>query len=197
MKIEFRRNLPHIYAQDAIYSITFRLAGTIPYNIFQEYSELKRDLLKNGKVHLLKNLYNEHIDSYLDSSCAMNDWLMNVRIRDEVVSAINYYHLVHYKIIDYCMMPNHVHLIINTFGFDPIPLGNFLGSIKRHSARKANKILGRLGKFWPGESYDHLIRSRNELAETIDYVIHNPVKAVFVRNWEDWDGTYLNEKYLG
>lgn len=196
MKIEFRRNLPHIYVQDAIYSINFRLAGTIPVEIFNKYAELKRKLINESKKHLLRNLYNDHIDSYLDKSSSLNDWLNKHLIREEVESTIHYYDKVHYKLIAFCIMPNHVHLIINTYGFDPVPLGRFLGSIKRHSARKANVLLERSGSFWQAESYDHLVRSRNELADSIDYVINNPVKAGLVDEWTKWPGTYLNKAYF-
>lgn len=196
MKIEFRRNLPHIYVQDAIYSINFRLAGAIPVDVYHEYSELKRKLLNENKKHLLKNLYNEHIDSYLDNSCSFKDWLNQPMIRNEVASAIHYYDKKHYKLIAFCIMPNHVHLIINTYGFKPVPLGDFLGSIKRHSARKVNILLGREGRFWQVESYDHIVKSRNDLADSIDYVINNPVNAGLVDEWTEWTGTYLNKKYL-
>ena len=195
MKIEFRRNLPHIYLQDAMYSINFRIAGTIPVALFHEYSELKRKLLNEDKKRLLKNLYNDHIDSYLDKSCSLNDWLNKPAIRNEVASAIHYYDKKHYKLIAFCIMPNHVHLVISTYGFKPVPLGSFLGSIKRHSARKANVLLGRKGKFWQVESYDHILKSKNDLADSIDYVINNPVNAGLVDEWTAWPGTYLNEKY--
>ncbi|NOR87481.1 MAG: hypothetical protein GQ527_07725 [Bacteroidales bacterium] len=196
MKIEFRINLPHIYIQDAIYSIDFRLADSIPFEIYQKYSDLKRTIIRESKKHLLKNLYNDHIDSYLDNSSSLKDWLNKPLIRNEVASAIHYYDKVHYKLIAFCIMPNHVHLIINTNGFKPMPLGDFMGSIKRYSARKANILLGREGKFWQTESYDHILKSRNDLADSIDYVINNPVKAGLVAEWNEWPGTYLNEKYF-
>lgn len=180
MKIEFRRNLPHIYVQDAIYSINFRIAGTIPVDIFNKYSELKRKLVNESKKGLLRNLYNDHIDSYLDKSCSLKDWLNKPLTREEVASAIHFYDKVHYKLIAFCIMPIHVHLVISTYGFEAIPIGRFLGSIKRHSARKANVLLGRSGSFWQAESYDYLVRSRNELADSIDYVINNPVNAGLV-----------------
>ncbi|HCA80801.1 MAG TPA: hypothetical protein DEP53_13820 [Bacteroidetes bacterium] len=63
-------------------------------------------------------------------------------------------------------------------------------SLKRHTAREANKILGRRGAFWQDESYDHVIRNSEELERIVLYVLHNPVKAGFVKNWRDWKWSY-------
>jgi len=93
-------------------------------------------------------------------------------------------------------MGNHVHLIINTLDYSNNSLGDLLGSIKKYSARRINKYLNRTGSLWHAESYDHIIKSRNELAATIDYVIHNPVKAGLIENWEKWPGTYIDKRFL-
>ena len=94
------------------------------------------------------------------------------------------------------MMPNHVHLIINTMNYDFVPLGELLGSMKKYSGRRANKILEKQGHFWQIENYDHIVRSRNELASIIKYNINNPVSVGLVSRWQEWRGTYLDERYL-
>ena len=63
-------------------------------------------------------------------------------------------------------------------------------SLKRYTARQANKILGREGAFWQDESYDRMIRDGEEYARIIDYVLENPVKAGLVSKWEEWRWTY-------
>ncbi len=50
-------------------------------------------------------------------------------------------------------------------------------SVKLFSARRCNSILGRSGKFWQEESYDHCVTESGELARVIEYVEMNPVKA--------------------
>jgi len=40
--------------------------------------------------------------------------------------------------------------------------------------------------FWQDESFDHWVRSAEELQELIDYVEGNPVKAGLVETKEQW-----------
>jgi hypothetical protein len=54
-------------------------------------------------------------------------------------------------------------------------------------SRVANRVLGRTGlPFWQDESYDHWIRSSDELQEIIVYVENNPVKAGLAEAAEHW-----------
>ena len=52
-----------------------------------------------------------------------------------------------------------------------IPTYKILQSLKRHTARQANKLLRRSGTFWQDESYDHVVRDENELERIIWYVL--------------------------
>jgi REP element-mobilizing transposase RayT len=82
-------------------------------------------------------------------------------------------------------MPNHVHVV-----FWPMPnetVSAIVQSWKRHSAREANKIIGRTGKvFWQRESFDHWIRNDEEHARCCRYVMNNPVKARLCSAPVDW-----------
>jgi len=196
MKTEFRRNLPHFYSQDAIYDISFRLVNTVPRHLIQKYVELRDQYIRDGKKNQLDQLYYDRIERILDETLSERNYLEDELIRNEVISAINYHNGKLYSLIAYCIMPNHVHLIINTFGYPNTPLGEILKSIKQFSATKSNKILKRRGQFWHHESYDHMIKTRNELAAKIDYIKNNPVKGNLVKYWKDWGGTFVNPKYL-
>ncbi len=41
-------------------------------------------------------------------------------------------------------------------------------------------MLGRSGRFWQDESYDHWVRDDEELERIVDYIAANPVKADLV-----------------
>ncbi|MFH0990737.1 MAG: transposase [bacterium] len=71
-----------------------------------------------------------------------------------------------------------------------------IGSLKKFTALRANKILGRSGAFWQDESYDHVVRDNDELEKTIWYVINNPVVACLVDCWEQWPWTYCAKRIL-
>ncbi len=73
---------------------------------------------------------------------------------------------------------------------------DIFGSIKKYTARRINKILHRSGPFWMDESYDHVIRTADELERTIQYVLNNPVKAGLVASWEEWPWSYIKPGLL-
>ena len=77
----------------------------------------------------------------------------------------------------------------------PEYLHKVLQSIKRHSAKKANIILNKVGQFWQQESFDYLIKDRDELYRIIAYVLDNPIKAGLCHNRGDWKWSYINPEY--
>lgn len=86
-------------------------------------------------------------------------------------------------------MSNHVHVLFTLFE-NSRSVSKIMQSIKRYSARQANKILNRTGSFWQAESYDHIVRDEKEYYRVIKYILNNPVKVGLVEKWEDWEFTY-------
>ncbi|HTP12246.1 MAG TPA: transposase, partial [Bacteroidota bacterium] len=129
-------------------------------------------------------------------------WLSDERIADLIAGSIRYRDGRDYDIAAYCVMPNHVHLVIGTGEHDlfkPVgqignlsnkPFSKIMQSLKRYTATQANNILCRSGKFWQDESYDHIVRDEAEFEHVVEYVIYNPVKAGLVKRWRDWKWTY-------
>jgi putative transposase len=66
------------------------------------------------------------------------------------------------------------------------PRERIMHSIKRHSARQCNKLLGTQGPFWQDESYDHCVFDLEELGRIIEYIEQNPVRAGLVQAPQDW-----------
>ena len=73
---------------------------------------------------------------------------------------------------------------------------DIVGSIKKYTSLRANRVLGRRGAFWRSESYDHVIRDSAELDRTIEYVLMNPVRAGLCNDWREWKWSYVKEAYL-
>jgi REP element-mobilizing transposase RayT len=106
----------------------------------------------------------------------------------------------YYELICYCIMPNHVHLLIDTsvqLGNSQVvlPLFNILKFIKGPTAIASNKILNKTGQFWMTESYDRYIRDDKELFNTYAYILNNPLKANLATDWRDWPYSYSNPKF--
>jgi REP element-mobilizing transposase RayT len=67
-----------------------------------------------------------------------------------------------------------------------ISLARIYHSLKSYTSKKANAILGRSGKFWQIESYDHWIRDEIEFWRVMEYIENNPVKVGLYEKPEDW-----------
>ena len=98
------------------------------------------------------------------------------------------------------VMPDHVHLIftplINHETMEVFSLAKIMDAIKGASAHKINKALGRTGRVWQAESFDHVLRCSENLDAKALYVLENPVRKGLVRDWTEypwiWQKTFLN-----
>jgi REP element-mobilizing transposase RayT len=112
-------------------------------------------------------------------------WLRDSRIAGVVANALLYgaERRRLYQLHAWVIMPNHVHVIFQPRVATPM----IMRWLKGRTGRVANQLLGRTGTpFWQDESFDHWVRSVQELQELIEYVENNPVKASLVRAKEQW-----------
>lgn len=65
-----------------------------------------------------------------------------------------------------------------------------MGGIKGASAYSINKLLQRRGHVWQDESADHVTRSWDDLDETIQYILNNPVRKGLVLNYLEYPWLY-------
>jgi len=213
----YRRNLPHYQPPNASYFITFRLAGSLPHKIINNLISLyknKEILLKDikdpverrKKTYILKKKYFGTFDKFLDSSNCGPMWLQEDKIAAIMCDAIKYRDNKLYELICYCIMPNHVHLVIRieedekgiqnslkSEEKDLYRITKILQRLKEYTAHEANIILRRKGQFWHRENYDHVIRNDKEFGNIVNYVLMNPVKAGLVKEWTDWKWSYYKE----
>ena len=61
-----------------------------------------------------------------------------------------------------------------------------VGAWKKHTARLANRLLGRRGAFWAEDYFDTYMRDAEHERKTIRYIENNPAKAKLVLNPKDW-----------
>lgn len=200
----YQRHLPHIQPEEATYFITFRLAGSLPVEVLEELrhkrdffqKEVEKATHEREKEVLRKQfrmVYFVQFDNALNHGSSGPTWLRDHRVAEIVKEALHYRDGCEYNLLAHCIMPNHIHLIVevgrNVFPTAK-PLYRILQSLKRHTAREVNLLLKRNGSFWQDESYDHVIRDEVELERIIHYVLENPVKAGLVHSWEQWPWSY-------
>jgi REP element-mobilizing transposase RayT len=163
--IDSRRGLPHWIPDQVPLFVTWRLAGAAPTDRRAE------------SIPFLER------DEALDRHPTGPMWLRDVRIARMTVDALRYGEFKSfYRLHAFVVMPNHVHVIWT-------PLTNhsqIMQWLKGTTARRANLVLGRQGKFWQDESFDHWIRNGREFDNVVAYVEYNPVSARLVASAEDW-----------
>jgi REP element-mobilizing transposase RayT len=151
-----RRRLPHWIPEDSIVFVTWRLAGSPPPDLPFETK------------------------AFAQTPDPGPHWLKDARIAGMVANALQYGEKARqfYELYAWVIMSNHVHLVLRPF----IDLPTILRWLKGRTSRIANRMLGRTGaRFWQDESFDHWIRSTDELLGLIEYVEANPVKAGLVQ----------------
>ncbi len=84
----------------------------------------------------------------------------------------------HYSLLAYCLMPNHLHLIIS-----PEESGTSVSEFIRHfKSRTAFHFKAASNqRLWQRGFYDHIVRKSEDLQSVADYIIHNPVRKELVK----------------
>jgi len=200
----YRRNLPHYQPRGATFLVNFRLAGSLPAEVIErlnaETKELEKRLLEIANINERLNLRDieqrklfDKWDDALHSTKKGHFYLQEDRIAEIVANSIRYHDGEWFDVEAFCIMPNHVHLVITPYEKSDtadFSLAQIMHNIKRNSAKQANQVLGRTGTFWQHENYDHFVRDQTEFERTLKYVLHNPVKAGLVDDRIQWKWSY-------
>ena len=163
-------------------------------------SKKKKNLKgKSELLNIAQRVYFGKLDKALHSFKHIRH-LTDDRLAQEVADSLHYWDGKRIEVMAYCIMSNHVHVVLRMYSEEEADvewtLTSWLQSVKQFSSRVCNKLIGTEGsKFWQKESYDRLVRDRDELDRIINYTLDNPVKAGLCENREDWKWSYINEAY--
>ena len=167
-----RGYLPHFDGQAIQQVITLHLADSLPHDI------AKRCAATSDRTEV-----RQRYEAYLDAghgSCLLRE----PACAEVVQSALLHFDAERYRLLAWCVMPNHVHVII-----EPLPghgLAKILQSWKRHTAQQINRRLGLSGPLWRREYWDRFIRDERHFAAAVAYIDANPVKAGLVAQAGEW-----------
>ena len=195
----YHRRLPHLMPPGATLFLTFRLQGTVPFEVLLQLQEDHTRLVQqhntdNEPIEAIKKRlegrYFVSFDQYIDRATSGENWLKNEQIADLVKHSLHFGHETTYNLHAFCIMPNHVHVLLTVLRED-IPFYKVLQRLKTYTAVRANRILNRVGQsFWQAKSYDHIVRNGKSFERIIAYILNNPVQAGLVDKWEDWPHSY-------
>jgi len=205
-KTFYRRNLPHYQPESGIFFISYRLDFDLPSEIIEKLIQRKQEFAKREKVLNNKNEKSDKldfekqqfyfVDNYLGLCKNGPKYLSDPNIAQIVKDSLFFMNKEQYELYCFCVMPNHVHVLIKPQEKENGTFYSFAEILKGHkgsTARKANIILNRTGNFWHIESYDHLVRSQLEFEDTVWYIVNNPVKALLVDDYRKWEHTWIAE----
>jgi putative transposase len=85
------------------------------------------------------------------------------------------------RLYAYCLMPNHVHLLLQTS--DP-PLAKFMQGLQQSYTQRFNRVHGKVGHLFQGRYQAIICETDEYLATLIRYIHLNPVRARLVEDPE-------------
>ena len=153
-----RGYLPHYDGWDITQHVVFRLFDSVPP------TEQEGD-----------DVLDRHLGSSVlrDAACA--------RI---VANALLHHDRQRYTLQAWCIMPNHVHVLLATQ--KAVELGSIVRLWKAYSAAQINKLLGRKGRLWAKDYFDRYIRDQKQFDFAKHYIEMNPVTAGLCAAPADW-----------
>jgi putative DNA methylase len=166
-----RGYLPHYDERSLPQSITFRLHDSVPEQVIHEWQrELAAE--ESGRA---KAVLRTRIEKYIDKGLGAA-WLARPTIATMVQQNLLFHEtLKKYTLQAWVIMPNHVHVLMTPDKNTTV--STILHSWKGYTAREANRILGRTGRFWQPDYFDRFVRDDEHFFKLIQYIQNNPVKA--------------------
>jgi len=185
----------HLDAVPLVQSVTFRLHDSVPAKLIEKWrSELSMIPLASGEDRRMGNVtrhasrsrdavLRKRIEEYEDSGHG-ECWLRDPRIAQIMQEALHHFNGERYHLLEWCVMPNHVHvLMVSAPGHS---LSDVIRTWKTFTAREANRVLGRKGRFWMPDYFDRYVRDEHHLEAARQYIRRNPVKAGLCESEGQW-----------
>lgn len=87
------------------------------------------------------------------------------------------------KLLVYCLMPDHIHLLIKTLEGSDIIL--FVRKFKSIVSKLAKQYFG-IAYIWQKSFYDHFLRKEEAINKVAEYILNNPVRKNIVSEWKEY-----------
>lgn len=184
--IHNRGYLPHWDFENSVQAITFRLADSLPLDVVKRWKrELNHQLESPDSVESSKAQaeLRRRIAEYEDAGYGaffLGDPDCAAIVQRQLINS----HERNCKLIEWCVMPNHVHVLVKLNR--DTPLHEIVKRWKAVSAIEINRLLSRKGSFWMLDYHDRFIRDLDHFHNAKAYIRHNPVKAGLCAKPEDW-----------
>src|SRR5213082_3663802 len=127
---------------------------------------------------------------------------LSPKARTIALDALRYFHNKRYELFAACVMPDHVHFLIQPWPKENDNAGNvvfwslkeLLHSIKSYSAHAINKTERERGGVWEKERFDRYIRSQLDLIEKFDCILRSPWDSGVAKPGEDYPWVWAQKE---
>ena len=186
------RQLPHWSQTGTISFITWRTWDSLPKHVIQawetdrdawlalqgitpsrDWQTVIQNLTPVQQIEYQRRLserWNEQLDC-----CHGHCVLRRPELATILAKSLLLFDRDRYELTDFVVMPNHVHLL-GAFP-DETSMLSQCESWKHYTARQINLALGRSGRFWQRDGFDHLVRSIEQFEHLRKYIAENPKRS--------------------
>jgi putative transposase len=187
------RHLPHWAQARTVCFLTWRTWDSIPSDILAEWVRARaswlvrhgidpaherwRDRLRGLPLpqrQEFRRTFTDRWHAMLDS-CQGECVLRRSDLSAIVADSLHHFDGTRYTLADFVVMPNHVH-VLAVFPDEERMLAQ-RESWKHFTAVRINRALGRTGRFWQEDGFDHLIRTAEQFEAVRAYIANNPIHA--------------------
>ena len=179
-----RGELPHLYKEGGSYFVTFRLWDAVtPAQQRERWRGLQELVVQPSRLH--QREFARELAETTEPPLRLGSCILRRADAATIVqSSLRHFDGERYQLAAWCVMPNHVHVAYTALaGHTPEDIHH---SWKSYTSHQINKLLGRSGRLWERESFDHLIRSIEHYEAFLEYVENNPVQARLCESPPQW-----------
>lgn len=152
-------------------------------------------LPKRKQIHLVSFDYTDTHPVYFLTICTHKKkaHFKNPEIAGYIAREIDYRARVAHEVTmsAYCIMPDHVHLLLKLNEGYGKSLPNWVAAFKRYNARILS-IMHDIKPLWQSNYYEHIVRKDETLNKIAEYIVQNPVRKNIVREWQEYPFSKIN-----
>jgi putative transposase len=152
-------------------------------------------LPKRKQIHLVDFDYTNTNTAYFLTICTYGkkSYFKNPEIAQYIATEIDYRSRIASEVtmFAYCIMPDHVHLLMKLNEGYGKSLSNWVAAFKKYNSRILSMMLD-IKSLWQANYYEHVVRKDESLKAIAEYIANNPVRKNFVREWQEYQFSKIN-----
>jgi putative transposase len=152
-------------------------------------------LSERKQIHLTNYDYSGSDATYFITLCTNGKqaYFRKPQVAQYIADEINYRARTAEEILvfAYCIMPDHLHLLLKLNDGYGKTLQNWVAAFKRYTARLLNQ-LENITPLWQNNFYEHVVRTDESMKGIAEYIVHNPIRKNMVSDWQEYRFLQIN-----